>query len=65
MKGKKICVSGRGLVSPDVAKAIEALPKAQEIGFGESKKKAKKKKKLLRELARRQKRLDKIKSSHT
>ena len=57
---KKICVAGLGLVSADVAKAIEALPKAQELGLGDSKKKAKKRKKLLRELALRQKRLDKL-----
>lgn len=56
---KKICLSGIGLVSLDVAKAIEALPKVQEFGH-DSKAEAKKKKKRLRELARRQKRLDKL-----
>lgn len=48
------------MVNSDIAKAIEAMPKAQESWLGESKKKAKKRKKLLRELARRQKRLDKL-----
>lgn len=57
---KKVCLSGIGMVNSDIAKAIEAMPKAQESWLGESKKKAKKRKKLLRELARRQKRLDKL-----
>ena len=57
---KKICALRIGLFSSDVAKAIQSLPKVQELGLGESKKKAKKKKKLLREMLLRQRRLDKM-----
>ena len=56
---KKVCVLGIGLVSTDVAKALDALPPVREFGH-DSKAEAKKKKKRLRELVRRQKRLDKL-----
>jgi len=60
---KKICFAGIGLVSSQVANAIEALPKVKELEYYDNKKEDKKKKKRLRELARRQKRLDKMKAT--
>jgi len=60
---KKICLTGIGLVSAEFAKALDNLSPVREFGY-DSKAEAKKKKKHLRELARRQKRLDKIKSKN-
>jgi hypothetical protein len=52
-------MSGVGLCSKDMAEAIAALPPVYPLGF-DHKKEAKKKKKRLRELARRQRNLDKL-----
>ena len=56
---KRLCVSGIGLCSDDMAKALASLPPVYPLGFNH-KKEAKKKKKRLRELARRQRNLDKL-----
>lgn len=56
---KKICLTGIGLQSAAIAKALTEMPEVREFGY-DSKTEAKKKKKRLRELARRQKRLDKL-----
>lgn len=56
---KKILLGGIGLCGIDVAKAISAMPKVYNLGYNH-KAEAKKRKKRLRELARRQKRLDKL-----
>ena len=56
---KKICLSGIGLCSIDIAKAVGDLPRVMDLG-NSKKSEAKQRKKLLREFARRQKRLDKL-----
>jgi len=57
----KVAVLSLGLTGASIAEAVEAMPPVREFGYN-SKKEGKKKKKRLRELARRQKRLDKIKA---
>jgi len=56
---KKILFGGIGLSGINVAQAISAMPKVYNLGYNH-KAEAKKRKKRLRELARRQKRLDKL-----
>ena len=56
-----LAIVSLGLCSPSIAEAIEAIPPVREFGYN-SKAEAKKEKKRLRELARRQKRLDKMKA---
>lgn len=56
-QNKRICVSGIGLCSDAIVKAIASLPTVYPFSFDHNKA-AKQKKKLLRELARRQRNLD-------
>lgn len=56
---KKLCLMGVGLQSKALSKTLEEMPTVREFGHN-NKAEAKKRKKRLRELARRQKRLDKI-----
>jgi hypothetical protein len=55
----RIALGGTGISSSDIAKALGDLPRVHELGYNH-KSEAKKKKNRLRELARRQKRLDKL-----
>lgn len=59
---KSLTILGFGLCNTSIAEAIEAMPPVREFGYN-SKAEAKKEKKRLRELARRQKRLDKMKAT--
>lgn len=54
---KKIYLSGIGPVSFETMNALKSIPVVRELGY-DSKAETKKKKKRMRELARRQKRLN-------